>query len=227
MRWRAKHEKTGYEHRTPVTDEANRGARPHRRPAPPPVARTRDPSAGRLRLCPRGTARLVRGQRRGLRHRPGQELAAHGQDRPGAGQRGGGSVQTGPGRPPVYGVPVRDPDQLVAPAPRHRQGRASARQGQPPLRRHLSAPDRLGPDRLRARLLPPRPDGERHQGTASSICSPIGHPPPASPPTSSGSSSPPSPPSSSVRCGALCTAPGSPAPRPLRCASSSSRSERV
>ena len=38
-------------------------------------------------LCPRGAAGLMRGQRRGLRHRRGQELAAHGQDRPGACRR--------------------------------------------------------------------------------------------------------------------------------------------
>ena len=69
---------------------------------------------------------------------------------------------------PVHGVPLRHADELVAPAPNGRQGRAPARQGQPPLRRHLAArPHLLGPDRLRARLLPAGRHGEHDQGAAT------------------------------------------------------------
>ena len=65
-------------------------------------------------------------------------------------------------------VPLRHADELVAPAPGRRQGRAPARQGQPPLRRHLAARRQLlGPPRLRARLLPAGRHGEHHQGAAA------------------------------------------------------------
>ena len=113
---------------------------------------------------------------------------------------------------------------MVPQAPGRRQGRAPARQGQPALRGHLAARHLLGPDRLRARLLPEGQHGEHDQGAAArSLLRPdLGRR--ASPPTSSGSSSPPSPRSSSLRSGVRCTAPAWPAPPPERCGSSSSRS---
>ena len=65
--------------------------------------------------------------------------------------------------PHLRGVRPLHPEELVPLAPRHRQGRASAGQGQPPLRRHLAPGDRLPPDRLRTRVLPPGQRRERHQ----------------------------------------------------------------
>ena len=93
-------------------------------------------------------------QRRGLCHRPGEELAAGRADRLGTRRRRGGSGEEGPASPPVRGLPLRHPDELVVPAPRHREGRASGGQVEPPLRGHLAARGHLlGPDRLRASLL--------------------------------------------------------------------------
>ena len=111
------------------------------------VAGTGDPASGRCLLCPRGDPGLVRGQRRGLRHRPGPELAARRDDRLGAGRRPGGGEAAGPPSPPVQGVPLRHTHKLVPQAPGRRQGRAPARQGQPALRGHLAArhPSRPGP----------------------------------------------------------------------------------
>ncbi len=57
----------------------DRGARPRHRPAPPGVAPAEGPGPCRLRLCPRGTAGLVRGQPGGLRRRRGEER--HREDR--------------------------------------------------------------------------------------------------------------------------------------------------
>ena len=76
-----------------------------------------------------------------------------------------------PPRPPgtpVRRVPLRHADELVAPAPRRREGRTPAGQGEPPLRRHLAARRPvLGPHRLRARLLSAGRHGEHDQGTAA------------------------------------------------------------
>ena len=74
----------------------------------------------------------------------------------------------GPPGPPVRGVPLRHPDELVVPAPRHREGRASDGQVEPPLRGHLAARGHLlGPDRLRAPLLRTGQHGEHDQGAAA------------------------------------------------------------
>ena len=78
-----------------------------------------------------------------------------------------GGEAAGPPGPPVQGVPLRHTHKLVPQAPGRRQGRAPARQGQPPLRGHLAARHLLGPDRLRARLLPEGQHGERDQGAAA------------------------------------------------------------
>ena len=72
-----------------------------------------------------------------------------------------------PPSPPVQGVPLRHTHKLVPQAPGRRQGRAPARQGQPALRGHLAARHLLGPDRLRARLLPEGQHGEHDQGAAA------------------------------------------------------------
>ena len=80
----------------------------------------------------------------------------------------GGSGEEGPASPPVRGLPLRHPDELVVPAPRHREGRASDGQVEPPLRGHLAARGHLlGPDRLRAPLLRTGQHGEHDQGAAA------------------------------------------------------------
>ena len=140
------------------------------------------------------------------------------------GRRPSRSEAAGPPGPPVRRVPLCHPHKLVPQAPGRRQGGAPARQVQPPLRRYLAARHLLGPDRLRARLLPEGQHGERDQGAAAGSLLRPDLRPPASPPTSSGSSSPPSPRSSSTLCAVRCTAPAWPAPPPEHYASSSSRS---
>jgi len=71
-----------------------------------------------------------------------------------------------------------NPEELVVRAPRHREGRASGRQGEPPLRGHLAARGHLlGPHRLRASVLPAGRRGEHDQGAAAgSLLRPdVGH----------------------------------------------------
>ena len=170
------------------------------------------------RLRPRGTAGLVRGQRRGLRHRRRPQRPARPENRAGTPRRPGRVAGPPPPGPHLRGVRPLHPEELVPLAPRHRQGRASAGQAQPPLRRHLAPGDPLPPDRLRTRVLPPGQRRERHQGAAAR---PVRRPDlrhPLPPPTSSGSSSPPSHPSSWPRCAARSPAPAWPAPPPARCA---------
>ena len=196
-----------------------RRTRPHRRPAPPPVARAGDPGAGRLRLRPRGDHGLVRGQRRGLRHRRRPQRPARPENRAGTPRRPGSS-RGGRGRPVrIYAEFAHSTrrswsrSRRVIAKAEHLPGKAN------PRFVVTSLPgDPLPPDRLRARVLPKGQRRERHQGAAArSVRRPdLRHPFP--PPTSSGSSSPPSPPSSSARCAARSAAPGWPAPPPARCA---------
>ena len=77
----------------------DRAARQDCRPAPPGVAMAEDPASCRFRVCPRRTDDLVQGQRRGLCHRPGEELAAGRADWLGTRRRRGGSGEEGPPGP--------------------------------------------------------------------------------------------------------------------------------
>ena len=107
----------------------------------------------------------LRGQRHRLRHRPRPQHAARRGDRrrddPG---RGGGRAQEGTGAP-LQGLPLCDARQLVAAAPRRREGGMDAWQGQPALRRDVALE---GQDRrarpLRTALLRARRDGEPFEG---------------------------------------------------------------
>ena len=65
---------------------------------PPGVDMAEDPASCRFRVCPGRTDDLVQGQRRGLCHRPGEELAAGRADRLGTCRRRGGK-RRGRGRP--------------------------------------------------------------------------------------------------------------------------------
>ena len=82
----------------------DRAARPRRRPAPPGVAMAEGPGPDRFRVCPRGTDGVAQGQRRGLRHRPGQELPAGRADPMATRRCCSGSGEEGPARAPVHGV---------------------------------------------------------------------------------------------------------------------------
>lgn len=98
------------------------------------------PAEGRFRLRPRRVDGLVRGQRRRLPVRPGQEHPPGRRDRgrTGAGCRGEPAyLKAGT---PLQGLHVDDARQLEPQAPGRRQGRAYGRQGQPALRRHLADP---------------------------------------------------------------------------------------
>ena len=172
----------------------DRSARPHRRPAAPPVARARHPGAGRLRLRPRETAGLVRGQRRGLRHRRRPQRPA----RPEKSRRNSSAARVeSRGRR----RPVRIYEEFVHSTRRSwsRSRRVIAKAehlpGKPNPRFVVtSLPETVfPPDRLRTRVLPPGQRRERHQGAAARSVRRPDLPPPASPPTSSVSSSPPSP----------------------------------
>ena len=78
-----------------------------------------------------------------------QELAARREDRPGTRRRPRRSSPARPTGTPVRRLPLRHADELVAPPPGRREGGTPARQGQPPLRRHLASRRHLlGPDRL-------------------------------------------------------------------------------
>ena len=69
------------------------------------------------------------------------------------------------GRPALQGLPLVDPRQLVAPAPRGGQGGVDRRQGQSPLRGDLAeTPAGTLPPALRDPVLRPRRDGEPDQG---------------------------------------------------------------
>ena len=191
----------------------DRAAGPHRRTAPGAVAGTGDPASGRCLLCPRGDPGLVRGQRRGLRHRPGPELAARRDDRLGAGRRPGGGEAAGPPSPPVQGAP----HSQARPASCRVVAKAEHRARLNP-RFVTSLPDTFSARTVYERVYA---RGATWRTRSAAISSPTGPRRRASPPTSSGSSSPPSPRSSSLRSGVRCTAPAWPAPPPERCGSSS------
>ena len=140
------------------------------------------------RGCPRRTAGLVRGPRCELRHRRGLERAPRREDR----------AETGLAprpQPAKRGRPARRFTEFLyaTHASWSRTHRVVAKaehllgKSNPCL--VVTSSQSLGPSRLRARLLPPQPDGERHQGAAArSVLEPdlrLGH----CPPTSSGSSS--------------------------------------
>src|SRR5271168_2182348 len=81
-----------------------------------------------------------------------------------------------PGRARLHRVPVHDPQKLVHHAPRGGQGRISGQGGEPALRGHVDARQRVGRERLiREVLLRSRRDGEPHQGADVPVRRPALH----------------------------------------------------
>ena len=118
------------------------------------------PAARQFGFCPRGLDGLVRGQRRRLSVRPGaqsssccddRERACRGQERS-RGERKAGA--------PLQGVRVVDARELVARAPRRRQGGVDAGRGQPALHRHFAQPEEAGARRLYEKIYCARGDME-------------------------------------------------------------------
>ena len=100
-----------------------------------------------------------------LRVRPGPQRAAGRARSPSSWCRPRRKRGDRQARPPVQGLPLFDPRQLVAASTRGRQGGMDQRRGQPEVHRHLAAADRAGrPRTLRKSLLRPRRDGEPDQG---------------------------------------------------------------
>ena len=185
-----------------------RGGGADRRPDPPPLAQGAHLLARRLRLRPRGTDGLVRGQRRRLSVRPGQERAAGRRDRGRAGAGHRGEPAHRPAGAPLQGLPVDDARQLE---PRRRVvAKAEHTAGKPirasssPRSRRTSVAARSSTRSSIARAARWRTASRN----ASSICSPTAPRRPPCAPISSACGSPPWP----MCCSARCAASGSSTP---------------
>ena len=142
------------------------GAGAHRRPDPGQLAAGADPAARRLGLRPREPDGVVRGKRRGLRVRPGQERAAGRGDRVAAGtrprRRAGGPASRRARFKDFRYTTLESWSRRAASSarPRWTQGEANPRF----IVTSLSRDRGRGPSALREDLLRPRRDGEPHQG---------------------------------------------------------------